>query len=146
MQPCRARARRFCAAALEGRLILPPTAEARSAASSSRLGRGARVAISDVSVAGLDETASLLAGRGADAQRAELDVSDRLVVEEYAAVIAEHVGVVHQLYNNAGIAFSRSVLETEYADYEWLFAVNLWGVIDGTKAFLPRLVVPMTGT
>jgi NAD(P)-dependent dehydrogenase (short-subunit alcohol dehydrogenase family) len=104
------------------------------------------VAISDVSVAGLDETVSLLAGRGADAQRAELDVSDRLAVEEYAAVIAEHFGVVHQLYNNAGIAFSRSVLETEYADYERLFAVNLWGVIDGTKAILPRLVVPVTGT
>jgi hypothetical protein len=31
-------------------------------------------------------------------------------------VIAEHFGVVHQLYSNAGIAFSRSVLETEYAD------------------------------
>jgi NAD(P)-dependent dehydrogenase (short-subunit alcohol dehydrogenase family) len=33
---------------------------------------------------------------------------------------------VHELYNSAGIAFSRSVLETEYADYERLFAVNLW--------------------
>ena len=104
------------------------------------------MAISDVSVAGLDETASLLAGRGADAQRAELDVSDRLAVEEYAAVTAEHFGVVHQLYNNAGIAFSRSVLEPGYADYERLLAVNLWGVIDGTKAFLPRLVVPVTAT
>ena len=81
--------------------------------------------IIDVSVAGLDETASLVAGRGADAQRAEFDVSDR-VVGEYAAVIAERFGVVHQLYNNAGIAFSRSVLETEYADYEQLCAVNLW--------------------
>ena len=95
------------------------------------------MAISDVSVAGLDETASLLAGRGADAQRAELDASDRVAVGEYAAAIAEHFGVVHQLYNNAGIAFSRSVLETEYADYERLFAVNLWGVIHGTKALPP---------
>jgi len=34
---------------------------------------------------------------------------------------------MHQLYNNAGVALSRSVLETGYADYEWLFAVNLWG-------------------
>lgn len=53
------------------------------------------MAISDVSVAWLDETASLLAGRGADAQHSELDVSDRVVVKEYAAVIAEHFGVVH---------------------------------------------------
>jgi hypothetical protein len=56
----------------------------------SRLGRGARVAISDVRVvAGRDDTASLLAGRGADAQH---DVNDRVVVGEYAAVIAEHFG------------------------------------------------------
>jgi len=46
---------------------------------------------------------------------------------------------MHQLYNNAGVALSRSVLETEYGDYEWLFAVNPWGVIHGTKAFLPRV-------
>jgi NAD(P)-dependent dehydrogenase (short-subunit alcohol dehydrogenase family) len=76
------------------------------------------VAISDVSVAELDETASLLAGCGADAQRAELDVSDRVGVGENAAVTAEHFGVVHQFCNNAGIAISRSALETEYADYQ----------------------------
>jgi hypothetical protein len=51
--------------------------------------------LSDVSVAWLHETASLLAGRGADAQHSELVVSDRVVVEEYAAVFAEHFGVVH---------------------------------------------------
>lgn len=39
-------------------------------------------------------------------------MSDRFAAEEYAAVIAEHFGVVHHVYNNAGIAFSRSVLET----------------------------------
>jgi NAD(P)-dependent dehydrogenase (short-subunit alcohol dehydrogenase family) len=51
-------------------------------------------------------------------------VSGRVAVEEYTAVIAEHFGVVGQLYNNAGIAFSRSVLETDHADRERLFAVN----------------------
>jgi short-subunit dehydrogenase len=47
---------------------------------------------------------------------------------------------VHQLYNNAGVAFSRPVLESDYADYERVFAVNLWGVIHGTKSFLAHLV------
>ncbi|MGO9973352.1 MAG: hypothetical protein ACLPZR_28320 [Solirubrobacteraceae bacterium] len=79
---------------------------------SSRLAPRRRMAISDGSVTGLDETASLLAGRGADAQRVKLDVSDWFAVGENAAMIAEHFGVVHQLYDNAGIAFSRSVLET----------------------------------
>ena len=103
------------------------------------------MAISDVSVAGLDETASLLAGRGADAQRVELDVGDRVAVGEYAAMIAEHFDVVHQFCNNAGIGFSRSALETEYADDERLSAVNLRGVIHGTKPFLPRLVASGDG-
>ena len=89
-----------------------------------------RVAISHVSVAGLDETAPLLAGRGVDAQRAELDASN---AGRAAAVIAERFGVVHQLYNNARIALSRSAPETEYADYERLSAVNLSGEIHSTK-------------
>ena len=51
-------------------------------------------------------------------------MSDRVAVGEYAAVIAEHFGVVHQP------KFSRSVLKTEYADYERLFAVNAWDLIN----------------
>ena len=37
------------------------------------------------------------------------------------------------------------MLESEYADYERVFAVNLWGVIHGTKAFLPHLVASGDG-
>ena len=51
----------------------------------------------------------------------------------------------HQFCNNAGIGFSRSALETEYADDERLSAVNLRGVIHGTKPFLPRLVASGDG-
>ncbi|HEX4107178.1 MAG TPA: SDR family oxidoreductase, partial [Solirubrobacteraceae bacterium] len=105
-------------------------------------GRGARLAISDVNPDGLAETAQRI---GSEVHQQVLDVGDRDAVEAYAAAIAEHFGVVHQLYNNAGIAFSRSVLESEYADYERLFAVNLWGVIHGTKAFLPHLVASGDG-
>ena len=75
-----------------------------------------------------------------------VDVTDRAAVEAYAAAVAAHYGVVHQIYNNAGIAFSRPVLETDYEDFERVLAVNLWGVIHGTKAFLPHLIAPATGT
>jgi NAD(P)-dependent dehydrogenase (short-subunit alcohol dehydrogenase family) len=104
--------------------------------------RGARVAISDVDAAGLSETAATIGG---DVHRQTLDVGDRDAFEAYATAVAERFGVVHQLYNNAGIAFSRPVLESEYADYERVFAVNLWGVIHGTKAFLPHLVASGDG-
>jgi NAD(P)-dependent dehydrogenase (short-subunit alcohol dehydrogenase family) len=109
-------------------------------------GRGARVAISDVNAEGLSETAAAIVRSGVEAPHQQtLDVSDRSAFEAYAASVSEHFGVVHQIYNNAGIAFSRSVLETDYADYERVFAVNLWGVIHGTKAFLPHLIASGDG-
>lgn len=103
--------------------------------------RGAKVSISDVNAAGLAETAAAIG----DVHQTTLDVGDRDAVEAYAASVADRFGVVHQVYNNAGIAFSRPVLESEYADYERVFAVNLWGVIHGTKAFLPHLVASGDG-
>jgi NAD(P)-dependent dehydrogenase (short-subunit alcohol dehydrogenase family) len=103
--------------------------------------RGARVAISDVDATGLDTTAQAIPGAHAQ----PLDVSDREAVHAYADTVREHFGVVHQIYNNAGIAFSRPVLETEYEDYERVFAVNLWGVIHGTKAFLPHVIASGDG-
>jgi NAD(P)-dependent dehydrogenase (short-subunit alcohol dehydrogenase family) len=107
--------------------------------------RGARVAISDVDEAGLAETAAAVQARGGQVHQQPLDVSDRQAVEAYATAVASALGVVHQLYNNAGVAFSRPVLDSDYADYERVLGVNLWGVIHGTKAFLPHLVTSGDG-
>ena len=98
--------------------------------------RGARVAACDVDTAGLDETARLCG----DLYTAKVDVGEREAVFGFAADVAEHFGVVHQVYNNAGIAFSRSVEDSEWTDYERVFRVNLHGVIHGTQAFLPHLL------
>lgn len=106
-------------------------------------GRGARLAICDVDDAGLAETATLAGGD--EVLQARLDVSDREAVHAYAEDVARHFGVVHQLYNNAGIAFRRSIVDTEYADFERVLDVNLWGVIHGTKAFLPHLIASGDG-
>ena len=106
-------------------------------------GRGARLALADVNETGLAQTAATLGGSEVHTQR--LDVSDRDAVVAYADAVAERFGVVHQIYNNAGIAFSRTVLESEWADYERTLGVNLWGVIHGTKAFLPHLVASGDG-
>ena len=104
--------------------------------------RGARLALSDVDEAGLAQTAALA---GAEVHTQRLDVTDRDAFVAYAGAVAERFGVVHQVYNNAGIAFSRSVLESDWADYERVLGVNLWGVIHGTKAFLPHLVASGDG-
>lgn len=107
--------------------------------------RGARVAVSDVDEVGLIETVELVKQVGAEVVAHELDVTDREAVTAWADAVAEHFGVAHQIYNNAGIAFRRSVLDSEWADYERVLGVNLWGVLHGTKAFLPYLVASGDG-
>ncbi|MGN6132142.1 MAG: SDR family NAD(P)-dependent oxidoreductase [Nocardioidaceae bacterium] len=104
--------------------------------------RGARVSACDVDEVGLKETAALCGG---EVHTAVVDVSDRDAVLAYAAEVADRLGKVNQVYNNAGIAFSQSVRESDWADYERVLGVNLHGVIHGTQAFLPHLVASGDG-
>ncbi|GAA3392907.1 SDR family NAD(P)-dependent oxidoreductase [Cryptosporangium minutisporangium] len=108
--------------------------------------RGARLALSDVDGAGLAGTADEVSALGAPVHAERLDVGDRDAFGAYAAAVAGHYGVVHQLYNNAGIADSApSILESNYDAFERVLRVNLWGVIQGTKEFLPHLVASGDG-
>lgn len=108
--------------------------------------RGARgLALSDVNEDGLAQTASLLGGVGAEVHTARLDVADREAFVAYAAEVAAHFGVVHQIYNNAGVASSTQVAEREYAQFERVLGINLWGVIVGTAEFLPHLIASGDG-
>jgi NAD(P)-dependent dehydrogenase (short-subunit alcohol dehydrogenase family) len=107
--------------------------------------RGARLALADVNEAGLDETAEQAKQLGTQVHAAQLDVSRREAVEAYAGRVVEHYGVVHQLYNNAGIAGGSTVLGSQWSEYERVLAVNLNGVIHGTQAFLPHLIASGDG-
>jgi NAD(P)-dependent dehydrogenase (short-subunit alcohol dehydrogenase family) len=103
--------------------------------------RGASLAISDVNEEGLNGTAEIAAASGAKTHVDVLDVSDRCALRSYASSVVAHYGVVHQIYNNAGIAGGAApVTDCEYGDYERIIAINLWGVINGTKEFLPHLI------
>ena len=107
--------------------------------------RGARPAVSDVDPSGLAGTVELVERLGAPAHAQHLDVTDRGAVVAWAQAVVDHAGAVHQIYNNAGIALHRSVLESDWADYERVLGVDLWGVLHGTKAFLPHLVASGDG-
>jgi NAD(P)-dependent dehydrogenase (short-subunit alcohol dehydrogenase family) len=108
--------------------------------------RGARgLALSDIDEVGLAETQAQLRGQAAEVQLQILDVSDRGAVETWADAALTRFGVVHQIYNNAGIASGHSVLESGYPELERVIGVNLWGVIHGTKAFLPHLIASGDG-
>ena len=107
--------------------------------------RGARLALSDVDETGLGETADQAKALGAEVFTARLDVADRQAVLAHADAVVEHFGVVHQIYNNAGVASSGSILEGEWSEYDHVLGINLHGVIHGTKAFLPHLVASGDG-
>lgn len=108
--------------------------------------RGARLAVCDIDAAEVEATADMVRDRGAQAIADRLDVSDRAAFAEYADRVVGHFGSVNQLYNNAGIA-SRSApfVETEIAQFDQVLSVNLDGVINGTRAFLPHLIASGDG-
>ena len=108
--------------------------------------RGARLALSDVRPEGLAETADRARDAGAEVHTAPLDVSDRAAFRAYAADVAGHWGVVHQLYSNAGIGGTpRPLHQTDDDAFDRVLDVNLWGVIHGTRAFLPHLIASGDG-
>lgn len=101
--------------------------------------RGAHLALSDVDDVGLAETVARCEGRGIKVTSDHVDVADRAVVHDWAdQVVAEH-GRVNLIFNNAGVALGATVAGMSYDDLEWLMGINFWGVVHGTKAFLPHL-------
>lgn len=111
-----------------------------------QLGRaGASVAISDVDTEGLATTAARLTAIGAPFKSDRLDVAERESFLLYADEVKGHFGKVNQIYNNAGIAFSGDVEITQFKDIERVMDVDYWGVVNGTKAFLPHLIASGDG-
>ncbi len=96
--------------------------------------KGAKLAISDVNEAGLNETAALLKQKGAQTHVQRLDVADREAVHAYADTVFEHFGEVHLVFNNAGVALGATVEDMRYEDFDWLMSINFGGVVSGTKA------------
>jgi len=106
---------------------------------------GCHLALADIDEAGLAETVAMCEGRGVKVTSARVDVADRDAVFAWAdQVVAEH-GVVNLVVNNAGVALSVDIEQMSYEDLEWLLGINLWGVVHGTKAFLPHLVASGEG-
>ncbi|HEX5142342.1 MAG TPA: SDR family NAD(P)-dependent oxidoreductase [Mycobacterium sp.] len=110
------------------------------------LGRsGAKLAISDVDTEGLAKTTEQLKALGVEVKSDRLDVTEREAFLLYADAVKEHFGKVNQIYNNAGIAFTGDVEVSSFKDIERVMDVDFWGVVNGTKAFLPHLIASGDG-
>jgi NAD(P)-dependent dehydrogenase (short-subunit alcohol dehydrogenase family) len=107
--------------------------------------RGAKLALSDVDVVGLGETARHARVIGATVHEQRLDVTDRDAVLEYADTVASEFGVVNIVINNAGVAFSGDIEDMTFEQLERVMNVDFWGVVHGTKAFLPHLIASGDG-
>lgn len=109
-------------------------------------GKGALLALSDVDEAGLAETVDLVKNAGCREVRADrVDVADRAAMAAYATEVAEHFGRVNVVVNNAGVALAGHFREIEYDDFDWIVGINFWGVVHGTKEFLPHLIASGEG-
>ncbi|MFN8089176.1 MAG: SDR family NAD(P)-dependent oxidoreductase [Mycobacterium sp.] len=106
---------------------------------------GAKLAISDIDTEGLAFTEESLKGLGATVKADRLNVAEREAFVAYADDVQQHFGKVNQVYNNAGIAFTGDVEISQFKDIERVMDVDFWGVVNGTKVFLPHLIASGDG-
>ena len=106
---------------------------------------GAQLAISDISESNVAETARQCSAQGVKVAHYKLDVASRDAIYAHADEVLREFGRVNLLINNAGVAVNASVRETTDADFEWLMNINFWGVVHGTRAFLPHLTASGEG-
>jgi butyryl-CoA dehydrogenase len=101
--------------------------------------RGTDLALADINEPGLAETVGQCEGHGVKVTSQRLDVADRAAVYSWADRVVEDHGKVNLIFNNAGVALGATIEAMSYEDFEWLMNINFWGVVHGTKAFLPHL-------
>lgn len=104
-------------------------------------GAGCHLALADKNAIGLAETERIVRALAPNVRvtTRELDVSDRAAMFAWADdTVAAH-GRVNLIFNNAGVALSSTIDGMSYSDLEWIVNINFWGVVHGTKAFLPHL-------
>jgi NAD(P)-dependent dehydrogenase (short-subunit alcohol dehydrogenase family) len=101
--------------------------------------QGAHLALGDIDDTGLAETVAQCEGFGTKITSRHLDVADRDAVYAWAESVVRDHGRVNLVVNNAGVALGATVESMSYEDFEWLMNINFWGVVYGSKAFLPHL-------
>jgi len=104
---------------------------------------GMQVALGDV--ADTSDTFAQVERRGVSALAMKLDVSNAREVEAFAELIDRELGGAHVVCNNAGVSPLGAAWEMSHGDWQWILGVNLWGVIHGVRAFVPRLLARKEG-
>ena len=125
----------------ESVIVITGAASGIGRATARRLGNEkiGGLALSDVNETELNETARMLENSGIAVSTHVVNVADKAAVEAFAAAVIFHHGRVTHLLNNAGVSLFGDFEEISDEDFEWLMNINFWGVVNGTRAFLPIL-------
>lgn len=97
------------------------------------------IAVSDVDAKGLAETEKLLGNSNLRITTHIVNVADENEMREFADEVVKAHGRVTHVINNAGVALGGLVEDVSLDDMRWLLDINFWGVVYGTKFFLPFL-------
>jgi len=101
---------------------------------------GANVAMVDIRAEALEEARARVHNLGAHVETYVSDVSDAALLEETAAAIEAQFGAIHIVCNNAGVSMLGVRLEEiPRSDWDWVIDVNIKGVINGIRTFVPRM-------
>jgi NAD(P)-dependent dehydrogenase (short-subunit alcohol dehydrogenase family) len=100
----------------------------------------AKVVVADVDERALAAVVESIRARDGVALGVRTDVTDLASVEALAATVFRTFGKVNVLCNNAGVALWGGLESATHRDWQWVLGVNLWGVIHGVEAFVPRMV------
>jgi short-subunit dehydrogenase len=108
--------------------------------------QGAHLALSDWNEEALAETAELCRQAGVTQLRTDrIDVSDREAMHTWAEAVAAEFGRVNMMINNAGVTVTGDFETMTYEDFDWIVGINFYGVVHGTKEFLPHLIASGDG-
>lgn len=101
---------------------------------------GMRLVLADIDEAALKAAADALTGAGADVLGVPTDVSEPSSVDALAERAVSHFGAVHLVHNNAGVGGGGPTWQVSDADWRWILGVNLFGVVNGIRSFVPLLL------
>ncbi len=101
---------------------------------------GCRIMLADIEATALDAAVTRLREAGVEAHGHVTDVADPVSVAALASRTAEVLGDTHLLFNNAGVSITGPTWAMSHDDWRWVWDVNVWGVVNGVKAFLPAML------
>ena len=101
--------------------------------------RGCHLGLADINEAALEETAINCRNYGVKVTTYLVDTSNQEAVYTYADDVVRDHSHVNLVFNNAGVSLTDTVEHMNYKDFNWLMDINFWGVVYGSKAFLPHM-------